>query len=111
MSPSEGFYPPLGCNAGPKADQAGVVGWIGMFNTPTRGNPMDCREREGMTERRGWDMGKSNRLPPIKTKKEEQGMDGERGGRESMQMQGREGIAIHPTQCHHSGGKLCRSVI
>lgn len=100
---------------GPEAEQADVLGWTEMCNTPTRGSPMDWGERKGKTKRKPWDMGKRNRPTPIKTRKELEGMDGGRGGRESMQMQGREGIAIHPTQCHHSGGKgarpsLCRSV-
>lgn len=99
---------------GPKADHAGVAGWIVMFNTSTRGSPMDWTERKGKTKKKVWDMGKSNRSPLIKARKEVEGTDGERGGRESMQTQGREVIPIHPTQCHHSGGKgarpsLCRS--
>lgn len=98
MSPSEEFYPPLGCSVGPKADNAGVVGWIVMFNTPTRGNPMDWRERKEKTKRRAWDMAKSNRPPPIKTRKEVEGVDRETGAESPCRRR-------DPTQCHHSGGK------
>lgn len=58
---------------------------------------MDWTGRKGKTKRRVWDMGKSNRSPPIKARKEVEGTDGERGGRESMQTQGREVIPIHPS--------------
>lgn len=28
------FIPPLGCSVGPKADHAGEVGWMVVFNPP-----------------------------------------------------------------------------
>lgn len=73
---------------GPKADDAGVVWWIVMFNTPTRGNPVEWRKRKEKTKRRARDMGKSNRPPPIKTRKEVEGVDRETGAESPCRCKG-----------------------